>query len=308
MSLINEINIKKKFINAKSSLIEKIFYSFLTTGGTGKSALPSKASNFEKIAYSSFDDSSFDIKEILKKEQKVDSKFDFHYSKNIIELSAMSLADFDFEKSNIINFLKTASLKEAFVISKIFTDFSYPDNGNTETKVDELVYSIFVKKDLSNSPNSIIEAIQSADDLIDIFIIEKCHENYVSIHPVTDTKKKLSFLINSIDKYNTLNETRIKRMLFGKTVFLLTVLGGILVYVIPKYWDEYSLEPIVTVILLVSSWIVIVIPLYFSLFHKLDGTKSILKKYINKKIQKLNSKLEIESLKIEAIRNELTNK
>ena len=308
MSLINEINIKKEFINAKSSLIEKLFYSFLTKKDIRTNTLPLKASNFEKIAYHSFNNTSFDINAILKKEQKVDSKFAFHYSKNLIELSAMSLADFDFEKSNIINFLKTASLKEAVVISEIFANFSYPDNGNTETNIDELVYSIFVKKDLSNSPESIIEAIQSADDLIDIFIIEKCYENYVSIHPVTDTKKKLSFLISSIDKYNTLNETRIKRVLFGKIVFLLTVVSSVLGYVVPKYWDKYSLEPIITVVLVISSWIVIVISLYFLLFHKLDGKKSILTKYIDKKIRKLNLKLEIESLKIKTIRDELTNK
>ena len=308
MSLINEINIKKDLIDAKSSLIEKLFYSFLTSREVENNTLPPKASNFEKIAYRSFNDSSFDIKEILKKEQKVDSKFAFHYSKSLIELSAMTLADFDFEKSNLITFLKTASLKEAFVISEIFTTFSYSDNENTETKIDELIYSIFVKEDLSSSPNLIIEAIQNADDLIDIFIIEKCYENYVSIHPVTDTKKKLSFLINSIDKYKTLNETRIKRVLFGKIVFLLAVLSGILGYIIPKYWNDYSLEPIVTVILVISSWVVIVISLYFLLFHKLDDKKSILTKYIDNKTQKLNSKLKIESLKIETIRNELTNK
>jgi len=183
MSLINEIHIKKDSINGKSSLIEKLIYSFLTKREIETNPLPSKASNFEKIAYYSFNNSSLDINGILKKEQKVDSKFDFHYSKNLIELSAMSLADFDFEKPNIINFLKTASLKEAFIISEIFTNFPYSNNGNIETNIDELVYSIFVKKDLSNTPNSIIQAIQSADDLIDIFIIEKCYENYVSIAP-----------------------------------------------------------------------------------------------------------------------------
>ena len=59
MSLINEINIKKEFINAKSSLIEKLFYSFLTKKDIRTNTLPLKASNFEKIAYHSFNNTSF---------------------------------------------------------------------------------------------------------------------------------------------------------------------------------------------------------------------------------------------------------
>lgn len=308
MSLINEINLKRESINEKSSLIEKLFYSFLSRKGIKRNALPSKASNFEKIAYSSFIDNSFEIKAILKKEQKVDSKFDFHYSNNLIELSAMSLADFSFEKSNINEFLKTASLREAFTISEIFEGFTFSTNRNIETKVDELVNYAFVKEDVSCFPNSIIEAIQNADDLIDIFIIEKCYEYFVSIHPVTKTNEKLSLLINSIEKYNTLNETRIKRILFGKIVVLLAVFGGSIGYMIPEYWTEYELEPIVTAILIVSSWVIIVISLYFFLFHKLDDKKSIITKYIEKKIQHLNLKLKIDSNKIESIRNDLTSK
>ena len=307
MSLINEINIKKEFINDKSSLIEKLFNSFLSKKELGSSVLPSKPSNFEKIAYSSFYDNSFDISTILKKEQKVDANFDFHYSNNLIELSAMSLADFDFEKSNINTFLKTASLKEAFIISKIFPDFAYSTNKNIETKIDDLVSLSFVKKDVSSFPNSIIEAIQCADDLIDVFIIEKCYENYVDIHPVTNTKGKLSLLLSSINKYNTLNETRIKRILFIKIVLSLTIFSVLIGYVIPKYWDTYNLEPLVTSTLIIFPVITALITLYFFLFHKLNDSKSILTKYIDKKITKLNSKLEIESVEIETIRKELTD-
>ena len=263
MSLINEINIKKESINEKSSLIEQLFYSFLSKKEMKENVLPSNSNNLEKIAFSAFIDNSFDISAILKKEQKANSNFDFHYSKNLIELSAMSLVDSEFEKSNITNFLKTASLKEAFIISNILSDYPYSINKNIETKIDDLVNFSFVKKDISNFPNLIIEAIQIADDLVDVFIIEKCYENYVSIHPVSNTKRKLSLLISSIDKYNALNETRIKRMLFLKIVFLLTVFSGVLGYIVPKYWDKYSLEPIITVTLIVSSWIVIVISLYF---------------------------------------------
>lgn len=219
----------------------------------------------------------------------------------------MILADSEFEKTNIQEFLKTASLKEGFILSIVDAEISYSDNLKVNDSIDKLVKLAFHSRKTTDFSKSMIEAITEADDLIDLYTIEKCFEALVDIHPVTNVRKKVAILFSAIDKYNDKYELKIKRRVFLFILTILIVFGGIISYVIPTFWDKYNLEPLTVVSQIIFSILIIALTIYFFLFHKIDDNKSILTHYINKRLVKINKRLNIDLEKINELRNQFEN-
>lgn len=305
MSLLQEISQKKNAIMEKSSAMEQMFYAHLLGKSTKIDVEEAKLNNIDKIAFNLFNDNKDNVKSLINKEQKADNSFQYHYSKNLIELSVMALADQEFEKGNIQDFLNSADLKEAFILSQISKTVDLTKNYGLNSSIDQLIQQIIIDKDTTKFPANFIEAIQDADELIEIFVIEKCYENLVDFHPEKKSKEKIEFLLNSIDKYNNRIELKIKRQFFIWTFIVLIsfVLG--ISFILPKYWDSKNLEPIVTTSQIGFSILIFIVFLYLLLFHKIEDKVSILKNYIEKKKGKVNKKIGVDLNKIEEIKKEI---
>jgi hypothetical protein len=308
MVFVDEISKKRKEIEDKSSLIERLYYHYLN--GTSDTLVIDKnnPSNIEKIALNVFSKRDKDISYIVKKEQKADSNFEHHYSKSLIELSAMAIADPNFEKSNINSFLKSATLKEVFVLSKIVEDIELSNNYKLKDNIDKLVSDSFIEKNTSNFPNNIINALNEAEELIDIYTIEKCFENIIDIHPVENTQNKVKILLNALDRYNYKLEIRIKRRLFFWALIILLGLAGVIGYVLPTYWDTYNLDALISTIDIIVPILIFLLVLYYILFHQIESKLHILSNYIEKRKNKLNQKLGIDLGEIDKIRKEFRDK
>jgi hypothetical protein len=307
MSLITEISLKKEEIKQKSSPLEVLFYNYLRNDNTLVDFGNKSLSNIEIIARTVFTKSNTNIDEIIAKEQKADNSFELHYCKNLIELSAMFLADPDFEEKNAKEFFKSSNLRDSFILSKVSQDVGKIENFEIDSSIDKLIELAFFKNEFSNFTNSVIEAIREADDLIDIFIIENCFEKLIDIHPVNQVNNKVKILFSAIEKYNDMYELRIKRRVFALILLLLIAFGGIISYILPQFWDSHNLEPVTVVIQIVFSLLIVGITLYFFLFHKIDDNKSILTNYINKRVEKINKRLKIDMNVIKELKGDFNN-
>lgn|SRR5690554_16713 len=305
MILLQEITEKKKLLMEKSSILEQTLYALLSGHQSNISTSESSLNNIEKIGLALLKDNRNKIESLIQKEQKADNTFQFHYCKNLLELSVMTLADAKFEQSNISSFLKTKGLKEAMVLSFATKTIDLSKQAISKSKIDNLITQIFIKKDTANYTQHFAEALKEADELIEIFVIEKCYESLIGFHPVPKTKENTEILLSAIEKYNYRIELKIKRRFFAWAFVILIGFILSISFVLPRYWDSENLEPIVTASQIVFSVLIVLLGLYLVLFHKIENKFSLVTNYIEKKKQKINRKYGIDAVKIEEIKKSL---
>ena len=240
MILFQEIAKKKKQLIEKSSVLEKTLYALLS-GQQLNISDRQTSNNIEKIGLGLLEGNRNKVVAIIQKEQKADSSFQYHYCQSLLELTIMTLADPKFEQVNIHSFLKTRGLKEAFVLSFATNTIDITSQKATSSKIDKMINQIYIKKDLSSFTKHFIDALQDADELLEIFVIEKCYENLIDFHPIPNVKKKIEFLLFAIEKYNDRIELKIKRQFFAWSLIILIILGSVIGYVIPAYWSSMIL-------------------------------------------------------------------
>lgn len=301
--LLKEIEEKKKELIGKSSNLEQILYLILSERKANIEINESDLNNIEKIALFLLKAKQSKIEAQIKKEQNTDSDFQFHYSKNLLELTIMSLADAKFEKKNIHNFLKTKGLKEAFVLSNATQSIDLSKQTVSKSKIDNLINQFFIKKDTSNFAKCFSEALLEADELIEIFIIEKCYEYLIDFHPVPNAKRNTEVLLSAIEKYNDRIELKIKRRFFAWAFIILICFVLAVSFILPQYWDSQNLEPIVAASQIVSSVLFVLLWLYLALFQKIEDKFSLITNFIEKKKRKINQKYGIDLEKIKKIKD-----
>lgn len=302
--LLQEITKKKKLLMGKSSILEQILYALL---GGHQLNIPSSnqnLNNIEKIGLALLNNTRNTIESLIQKEQNSDNSFQFHYSKNLLELTIMTLADEEFEQSNISSFLETRGLKEALVLSIATSKVDLSKQTATKSKIDNLINHIYIKND-TYFTNKFTEALQEADELIEIFVIEKCYEKLIDFHPVPNTKKNMQLLTSTIKKYNDRIELKIKRQFFIWAFIVLVILGVVITYVIPTYWHQYNFDILTTITSYLFPLLFFLLALYFFLFHKIEDKFSIITNYIEKRKRKINKKYGIDLEQIEEIEKRL---
>lgn len=305
MILLQEIAEQKKQLMEKSSVLEQTLYTILSNQQSNISSRESSLNNIEKIGLGLLEDNRNKVVSLIQKEQKADNTFQFHYSQNLLELTVMTLADSKFEQTNIRSFLKTRGLKEALVLSFATNTIDISKQTVTKSKIDNLINQILIKRDISNFTKYFPEALQEADELLEIFVIEKCYESLIDFHPVLNAKRNTETLLSAIEKYNDRIELKIKRQFFSWSFALLLGLGCIIVYIIPAYWSEYNFDILTTITSYLFPILISILTLYFFLFHKIEGKFSIITNYIEKRKQKINRKYKIDVKKIEEIKKNL---
>ncbi|MGB4123387.1 MAG: hypothetical protein WBK40_04195 [Bacteroidales bacterium] len=304
MILFQEIAKKKKQLIEKSSVLEKTLYALLS-GQQLNISDRQTSNNIEKIGLGLLEGNRNKVVAIIQKEQKADSSFQYHYCQSLLELTIMTLADPKFEQVNIHSFLKTRGLKEAFVLSFATNTIDITSQKATSSKIDKLINQIFIKKDLSSFTKHFIDALQDADELLEIFVIEKCYENLIDFHPIPNVKKKIEFLLFAIEKYNDRIELKIKRQFFAWSLIILIILGSVIGYVIPAYWSQYDFDILTTIASYVFPILGFLLVLYFFLFHKIESKFSIVTSIILIRKRKINKKYGIDLEQIEEIKKNL---
>jgi|LSQX01.3.fsa_nt_gb hypothetical protein len=305
MILLQEIAEKKKQLTEKSSVLEQTLYTILSGQQSNISSRESSLNNIEKIGLGLLEDNRNKVVSLIQKEQKADNTFQFHYSRNLLELTVMTLADSKFEQTNIRSFLKTRGLKEALVLSFATNTIDISTQTVTKSKIDNLINQILIKRDILNFTKYFPEALQEADELLEIFVIEKCYESLIDFHPVLNAKRNTETLLSAIEKYNDRIELKIKRQFFAWSFIVLITLGGVIVYVIPAYWSQYDFSILTTISGYLFPILIFLLALYLFLFHKIENKFSIITNYIEKRKQKINRKYKIDVKKIEEIRKNL---
>ncbi len=299
MGLLLEID---KYIEEKkkgSSNKELFFYEFLT--GNNTDTVISKDSLFtdmDKITFSAFISKKQDVISLVKKEQGKAPLMGLHYSKNIIEILAMGLHDLPFETQNLTNYIRKCSLKEQYLISKVFPELKYNPSEPVD-KIDKIVSELLKNGDCKLTASSIIDTLSPLLSLNDLYILKCAFKKLCSLHP---DRKLESDLNTFISLHNNLSshlekkyKTRYKIIIFVSALAFTLTTSFILI----TYWESHGLEPIYTALALAVKLLFMLSPLFFKktrayLLNRFnDFVSNSVKKWYSKKLGKVKSEVDI---------------
>lgn len=237
--IIDELNEKISLKREnEASFKEQIFYDYLDRQDT-KLILQESSSAIDRICYAAFFPSDNQVSDLVKKEQKASPIRGMHYSKNLVELIAMARLDFANEKENLHQYLLNATLKDVFIINKVFPEISISNEYKISDAIDKLVEKVFLKYEYDNIGEFVFEALREASDLIDLFVVKASVQQAWSLHPNSSLKKDISNLILLHQKLSNYYEKRQKTLYH----FILLMVGWVVTFFIIKLWERFNLEP-----------------------------------------------------------------
>ncbi|GEM_PF-2631294 len=199
----------------------------------------------DKICYSAFFRFNEDLSLHIQQQQNSSEIKGLHYKNNFIELLAMAKHNFDYEKENIKNYVANiGTLKENFIINKIFPQVGILENPKINDVVDDIVDKIIFNDKYENLGELAIEAIKNASDLLDLFIIKYAIQKAWSIHPNKELERDISDFIRFYQKIKQSFESEIRTQFIFLALICCIIYGVLLFFLIPKYWESKALEPL----------------------------------------------------------------
>ena len=255
MLLINELKkLRHNFLNNSSlSLKEKAFYQFLMdeplSYPTGNNL-----TEIEQICLTVFSGDLSSKKELIRAHRKKEPIHGIHYSKNLIELSAMALYDIEFERENLKSYCEKCSTRDFYILNNLFPDISsyLPKPQGT---IDQI--ALYLHK--NNFPQEgwkplLLTALYETSDLTDFYIIEQGYQQAMNDSPIVHQVNDILYLRDTLAQVVKKTERRVKFALGTTSVFFLAAICYWLLPLIMKTWDKA--EPIMAVTQLLVSLII----------------------------------------------------
>lgn len=259
MLLITElIKLRHHLLNTSSlSLKEKAFYQFLVDDPL---TYPTEndLTEIEQICLAAFSDNLSSKKELIAAQRKKGPIHGMHYSKNLIELSAMAIENLELERSNLELYCEKCSTRDFYILNKLFSNI--PSNPlQPRDAIDQIALHLY----RNNFPQEgwkplLLTALYETSDLTDFYIIEQGYQQAMNNSPIVHQVNDILYLRDTLAQVVKKTERRVKFALGTTSVFFLAAICYWLLPLIMKTWDKA--EPIMAgtqllVSLIISSFI-----------------------------------------------------
>lgn len=265
MSIIEEISVKEKTLRETANEKELLFFDYLLNGAT---SLDTSEDNPENvlICYSAFSE-KLNRLDLVKKMQGTKPIKGLHYTNNLIELIAIALHDFQSEKEHLADYSSKHSLRDAYLISQTFPEILPEVNEASFSPIDKLIDEVLIDNNMENADALIFRALEATTDLVDVYILKKSAQKYLSLHESTKDKVDIQYLLRS---YLFLHKVL---YIFFSIIFYIVLLSLVVVptyLLIPFILSNWNtVEPILAIIQIIGPIVVSVGFLAFGLKFKL---------------------------------------
>lgn len=240
MLLEAELRELTETLKAKASQKELFFFHYLM----GK-PLPypddTNLSDQALVCYAAFSIESPDMSSIAEKLRGTKPIMGMHYSNNLIELAAFAQFDLKNEEEHLKTFASSHSTRDFFLLKHLFPSI---DTYKPEPRspIDQLASNLLAGDFQSNSTELILEAMQSAEDLLDLYVIHKSVVILLDYHPATQNKKEIAFLTYQLAKTIRIVDRTVHIILTLIVAALLVLVYVKLIPIILNKWEQA--EPI----------------------------------------------------------------
>lgn len=244
MLLEAELGELTETLKAKASQKELFFFHYLID-----KPLPypddTNISDQALVCFAAFSIESPDMRFIAEKLRGTKPIMGMHYSNNLIELAAFAHFDFEKEVEHLKSFASSHSTRDFFILKQLFPSID-AHKPEPKSPIDQLASNLAVSDFQSNSKELILEAMQSAEDLLDLYVIRKSVVILLDYHPATQNKKEITFLTNQLAKTIKIVDRIVHVVLTFIVAVLLILIYVKLIPIILNKWEQA--EPIWSII------------------------------------------------------------
>lgn len=266
MSIIDEILAKECSLLERAGFGEKVLYYFLTDRIRDQQiSLPS--GEIDRVCYAAFVPSNLDVSKEINRAMSSSPIKGAHFSNNLISLIAFSKLSTIAKSQYLKKYYDTHSLLDKFIIKRVFEELDLNSSTLSQTLIDNLLDEVFIKHNL-HTESMLVHALEVVDSLMGLYAIRASYEKLLSIHPNKEIENRLNKLSELFGMLIKKNKRRINRIANGLIVSCGVIVGGLIVFFVKKYWDDWSLEPIFTG---VGFVIPIIAAIYYALYKKEPG-------------------------------------
>ena len=122
-----------------------------------------------------------------------------HYTNNLVELIAFAIYDRDSEANHLKSFCSSGSARDHLILNRLF-----PGICTSQPSITRGVDIIATWLNDSSFPDDwkpvFVDAVQNANDLLDLFVIRQGYMDLWECHPSTEQRRDLQYLSGQLDR------------------------------------------------------------------------------------------------------------
>ena len=248
MLIVDELKKLKRDLLAKSSLKERAFYGFLV-GKPLNYPTEYDLAEIAKIYLSIFCTgvpSKEDLTNLIEAQRRKRPISGMHYTKNLIDLSAMAIDNVELEKENLKSYCQDHSTRDFYILNQLFPDIS-SNPPQPQGSIDKIALNIykgeFPKEDWQPL---LFDALLDTSDLMDFYVIKQGYSQAMVDHPIIHQVEAIGYVRDAFVRFIERTERRVKFTIMVASLVLLGFISYWLVPLIIRNWTEA--EPIIVVI------------------------------------------------------------
>ena len=247
MLIINELKKLKQILLNRSSLKEQAFYQFLVDDPLN---YPNEndLTEIEQIIYSVFCANippKNDLTNLIESHRKTQPIGGMHYTKNLIELTAMALENSALEKETLRAYSQSHSTRDFYILHVLFLDLEF-NRPAVQGAIDEIALHLFKDSFSEKWKDLLIKGLKETSDLIDLYIIEQWYKKVMDDNPIVHRTNDIIYVRTVLGQVVEKLERRVKFAIVGMGMFLLVPMLYWLVPLIIKSWE--AAEPIIFIL------------------------------------------------------------
>lgn len=252
MTFLNEIKCRKDELLSLADLKERCFYFYLSEG-RALIHVTEQLSPIDEICFEVFSKSGKNLHGKIKTQLEKRSLKGMHITSNPIALVAICLYDENFKNSYLTPYFNQASIKNRFLISNLFPEFKLHSNEKAISDFEQTIIPLINNPYRDDAKGYFYESLKKAEDLTDLYILDKLYEQYLTHQPIAKVQENLLLtktLLNTIHKRITFFVSVTEWLFF---LVFVPYLGYNIYIFLNENYDKYNLAKLSTIIPIVFS-------------------------------------------------------
>lgn len=167
-------NLEQELLST-ASIREIVFYNFLMNSNEFDIE-DDELSEIDSIIVRILSDKRDGLEEQIETIVRMKNRKGLDYRKSLITLVAFGLYDSDRFLPDIKAYITTCSLRDSYLLSKVFEQIKHEYNKAASTPIDELVNEVLINENYEQGNELLINAMSSVDEILDLYIVKETYK------------------------------------------------------------------------------------------------------------------------------------
>ena len=241
MILANEVAAIEDKLKQQASRKERALYQRLISD-----PLPypyhDKLNDIEQVCLSAFctdAPNKIDLVERFRRRKPIKG---IHYANNIVELAAFALYDCNSEADHLKSFCSSCSARDHLILNQLFPGVC-TSRPSTTSAIDTIALWLENGSFPSDWGPVLLDAIQNANDLLDLYVLRNGYMHLWEHHPSTEQTRDLRHLSNQLQRVISHIEGRSSWWFNTIAATIIVVVFAGIAYFAIRHWDVA--EPVI---------------------------------------------------------------